>query len=411
MWHRASGSPALETSKGKNAAMRNLLSLTLGLTFASAAAGCIVTVDDADPDDDGINVGGNPNTGGSGGAPPISGDLLVLSYNAGLSDQFVDHARERAPVTIDAIAEIGAGIVCAQEVFDDNDRAALVSALGSPNLVVAEASPQAIQGACGAEISTLETCVDTSCAGVTDLACLTGACAAEVAAQALPCQACLVATLGDSSDNVAATCSGSAPIFAHDGAFGLALASSPNILAQEARTLSSTLVRRGALYAQIDSAVGPIHTFCTQLSSPDSALPYTGTAGSWEAEHAAQVDALLAFIEEKAPTGAVLVLGDLQTGPAGAGYEALAPNGYDRFIGAGFQNRYIDGDELCTQCADNPLATSSTNAVPDHVLVRGFNGTLGAARVLDDPITIEVGGSDVESAYSHHYGIFSALSN
>jgi hypothetical protein len=392
--------------------MQKLLSLSVGLFVASVFAGCIVTVDDEPGDNNNNNnTGGSTNTGGSGGTPPVSGDLLVVSHNTGLSQLFIENTVERAPRTIGAIAELGADIVCAQEMFDEDDKAALVAALGSPQIAVLEDSPVNQQGVCAVgQLSTFESCVNANCAGVADLECVTETCDLEVGGQPAPCQSCLVASIGQTSANVVSTCTGNAPLYAHEGSYGLLLTSSSSMSDVDTLSFDSSLVRRGVVYANIDSPIGTLHTFCAQLSPPTSDLPYTGAAGSWQAEHAAQLEALLAFVDEKAGGATVLLMGDLGAGPAGETYSPVAQDGYDRLTTAGFANPYIDGDETCTVCpTSNPLATGP-DILPDHILLRGFDGEAGATRVLDDAITVQVGGADVETAYSHHYGIFAALS-
>ncbi len=172
-------------------------------------------------------------------------------------------------------------------------------------------------------------------------------------------------------------------------ALGLALLSRHVVLDTDVRDLGER--GRAVVHVLVDAGShGPIHLFGTDLA-PAGSEPVTGPA------QVALVMALRDFVEDEADPGeAVIVLGDLDAGPAGAGFEAVHAAAYDLLPAAGFANPYLEaGDPRCTMCADNPFAAGERSVVADHILVRGIDGFASARRVLD--------GSD--AALSDHYGL------
>jgi endonuclease/exonuclease/phosphatase family metal-dependent hydrolase len=136
--------------------------------------------------------------------------------------------------------------------------------------------------------------------------------------------------------------------------------------------------------------------------------------GGWPEENAAHVEALIDWVEEKAGDGGqVVVLGDLNTGPAGDGITASFPENYAQLPEAGFENAFLRGDDAaCTFCGDNPLVASESGeagAAIDHALTRGIDGDIDVERVLDGRIDIEIPSEDGEetlsTALSDHYGL------
>lgn len=349
--------------------------------------------------------------------------LDVATYNAGLAPGFVPLTAERGPRTIEALAaQGGLDVVCVQELWLEESVRALEAATAErwPNTIFPPPDPGTGAGggapACEAsEIDPLQACVLASCADVPagELAmCVLGACQAELGALPSDCSTCLAANIGASFEEIRLTCSTSpGSEFAFGGSFGLGLLTDAEILEQDFLLLDSTFNRRGVIYARLDTPQrGPVNTFCTHLTPIFDDIPFPG-AGSWEDEQAAQIDALLAFVEEKAGADEpVVLLGDMNTGPALDVVAAEAPDNYARLVGAGFDNPYVQPQAACTFCADNPLVSDDADSVViDHVLVRGLmvNGT--ARRFLTEDITVEVDGNPVPAAYSDHYGVAAGL--
>jgi hypothetical protein len=98
-------------------------------------------------------------------------------------------------------------------------------------------------------------------------------------------------------------CAGTGTETANPGIFGgdsdLGLLSRYPILKQESR--ATPIFQRGTvLYAKIDvPTLGPVHAFCTHLSSSLRVIPYAGPDRSWDGEHRREVAQLANFIQVK----------------------------------------------------------------------------------------------------------------
>jgi len=63
-------------------------------------------------------------------------------------------------------------------------------------------------------------------------------------------------------------------------------------------------------------------------------------------------------------------------------------------------------DAACTLCPDNTLrSTDGTPRLVDHALLMGFSGSARARRIFTEPVTLDIGGTPVQSNLSDHYGI------
>jgi endonuclease/exonuclease/phosphatase family metal-dependent hydrolase len=151
--------------------------------------------------------------------------------------------------------------------------------------------------------------------------------------------------------------------------------------------------------------LGPVHVFATHLSPVFSDIPYPGD-GTWEAEQRAQIERLLALIEEKVPAGEpVVVLGDLNTGPELAGIAGEVPENFSLLPASGLVVPYVEAvpDPGCTFCAENPLvggADDDESVLIDHVLVRGLRPT-SVDRIFDEPVPV----AGTDSRLSDHYAV------
>lgn len=343
--------------------------------------------------------------------------LELVTFNAGLARGFVDLAEQRVDTVAEAIGELEADLVALQEVWEPGDvdqvRAAASSA-GYDTVTFLDPAPDtSAEPACPAgELDALEPCVRTSCADVPDdqLAdCVLSSCGAEFGEVCESCQTCLGANVGQSLDSVLSTCSAGAASYAYGGAFGIGLLSRLPVLESDHVVLDSSLNRRAILHAVVDAGeLGEVHVYATHLSPIFSDIPYPGE-GSWAEEQADQIRRLLELVDEQVPDGApVVILGDLNTGPAAGSLAAESPENYQLLADAGFTNPYVDDAPVCTFCADNPLvggADDDASVVIDHVLVRDLPGTTDAERVLDEEITVEGADGPVASRISDHYGV------
>lgn len=375
---------------------RFLSPLIAALLIASACGGDDISDDDADA------------------------TATFATYNAGLAIGFVDLANERAPLTAAAIAELDAEVVCVQEVWLDDQVAALQDAArtGFPDQLFLDPEPAVPTGtepACPPEeADPLEACARANCGDVPNdqlASCVLGNCGEEYDATSSGCQECLGAAIGGSLDEILETCgSGPGGGFAYGGSFGIGILTRGEILEEDTLVFESTLNRRAVQHARVALPAATVDVFCTHLTAVFDSIPYPRDEGSWAEEQAAQIEAMRRFVDERAGAGGgTILLGDFNTGPAVGELAAEVPGNYEALV-AGFANPYLDAaDPACTFCADNPLvggADDDDSVVIDHVLVRDLAGEVVATeRILDEPVDIETEAGTVTSAYSDHYGV------
>ena len=351
------------------------------------------------------------------------GRLRVVTYNAGLAPGFIEHSEERAAPTLQAISRINADAICLQELWRPEDLARLTELTHDTMPHVASFMPmqEVLDTACSdAEVMPLSTCLAATCPDVApdDLDdCVINECNAEFTALGQACRECLIGQLGNTLEDATNHCvGGTAGKWLFDGSFGLALLTRQEVLAENSLVLESNSLRRGVLHAHVnDPDAGEYHLFCTHLTAIFSNIPFPGAEGSWQEEQAAQIDAMLAWIQETAGDDAVILLGDMNTGPAvpAAMVTAETPENYAKFPAAGFAAPYVDSDDVaCTFCPDNGLRQNETGAssgLIDHVFYRGFEADTKALRVLDTPVTVNVGEATITTGYSDHYGVLVTL--
>jgi endonuclease/exonuclease/phosphatase family metal-dependent hydrolase len=198
--------------------------------------------------------------------------------------------------------------------------------------------------------------------------------------------------------------------YAYGGSFGTGILSRHPLAETDSLLLTSTTNRRAVLYARIpDTAIGEIHFFCTHLTANLSSVPYTGEAAGWPEEQAAQIERLVAWTREKAPSGRVVIAGDLNNGPALPGITGELEANFAMWSAAGLRSPYTQQpDVACTFCDDNPLnlgTMGGEGGLIDHVLIGGGLRAGTGRRFLDATIEIVVDGMSTTSAYSDHYGL------
>lgn len=351
--------------------------------------------------------------------------LRAGTYNLGLAPGFVPFTEERAPLTIEAVADLPLDVLCVQEVWRAEDVAALRAATAEkwPFSIFPEPNPGPVTGttpACEASsLDPLQACVTSTCAGLpTDAlaGCVTTSCTAELGSLPSACSTCLAANIGASFDQIRLACT-TAPggAFAFGGSFGIGLLSRFPLLDQDFLLLESTFNRRGVIYARIDVPnVGSVQTFCTHLTPIFRDIPFPGDAGSWEAEQRAQIHALIDFVASKATVDdRVLVLGDMNTGPEFDDISGEAPANYALLLTA-FSDPYVAESSMpaCTFCASNPLVPDDApSTIIDHVMVRGLDADDSATRFLTGTLQIDVGGIPRTIAFSDHYGVRATLTD
>lgn len=343
----------------------------------------------------------------------------AVSYNAGLARGFVPGAVERTPLVSAGVGLLAADVVCLQEVWVDEDVAAFQAAASSyPTQIFPPATGPGTPGPAPctqADFQPLLDCVlaegcDTVC-GDDQVGCVIGGCGTEfqeLTSNAPECSQCIQANVGAPVDDIVTACTSESAEWAFGGSFGLGLLSKAPVVDEDFLTLDSTTNRRGAIYAQLSTPLGPVHTFCTHLTAvfDESSIPYPRAEGSWLEEQRAQIDTLLAWVAEKSAGGPVMLLGDFNTGPAGPTYAAEIPEHYAALLGGGFSAPYVESGGPCTYCGTNPLVGGGDDVLIDHAFISGFaSPDISSLRIFDQPVTVNICGADQAATFSDHYGL------
>lgn len=354
-------------------------------------------------------------------AEALPASFGIVTFNTGLAEGYVPLAGERLPHVAEAIADLDADVVFLQEVWSSEAVAEIRAAtsVSFPEAVFPEPIPDTEQGtpACTAEgLADLEACVAANCADASAdelVGCILDNCGAEMAGLDEQCLSCLTANVGGTVEEAIASCTAGSATYTYGGSLGLGLLSKVPIVDTDVFVLDSSVNRRAVLHVQVDAGdLGQIHVFGTHLSAILGDVPYPGE-GTWEQEQAAQIDDLVAYIDTRVdPVEPFVLLGDFNTGPAGELFSAEVPANYDVLVRAVDTNTYVDTDGArCTFCGDNPLLGDDTAVAIDHVFTRGIDVAHEATRILDEPLAMEVDGTDVTTALSDHYGVLLVLTS
>lgn len=340
--------------------------------------------------------------------------LTAVTFNAGHAVGFVRGASTRAPVVGAALAELEADVVCLQEVWRPEDVATYEAAVDArfPHRFFPAAQPDPGEGAActEAQLSSLLGCFRDNCSEVCiddQASCLLSSCALPFAGLPASCGGCVQANVGRTADEVEQTCTTEATRYAYGGSFGTGILSAWPLASVEETVFDSTTNRRGALHAVVEAPGGDVDVYCTHLSADLSPIPYTGAAGSWGEENAAQIDALLAWVDASVGSGRHLLMGDFNAGPELPGIAEELPDSYDLLAASSLRSPYAAQRQPCTYCPDNPLiGGEGEGRIIDHVFVGGTEAELVAERVLDEPVDVPHCEETLEdAALSDHYGV------
>lgn len=361
--------------------------------------------------------------------------LRVATYNAGLAVGVLPHAAERAAPVAQALAALPADLVCVQEIWLESHWQQLTAAVG-PRLRHALRPPAARKtlSRCGdREARPVLRCVQQNCSAVSQqnlASCAVRECGHFVTSLSSACTECLTRDPLRTLAKVASECVPAglqvpaAPAvrgstYVYGGSYGIGLLTNADVVEEDFLRFESEQLARGALYARLRPRAGSadLHVFCTHLTADTRGVAYPARAGSWKSEHARQVQELRAWIGRKAPGGsATLLLGDLNTGPSlpDADIRGRVPEQYASFAALGFSNPYVHGARApaCSYCSANTVNGGSARggSLIDHILVRGPLRALGAERVLDQPLELDVGRERVRSHLSDHFGVAATVS-
>ena len=345
---------------------------------------------------------------------PESHRLGLITYNAGLARSVIPDAELRSRALPDELRSVEANVLCLQEVWDETDASRLASALEArfPHQVRPGARAVPRGGCTEAESRPAFTCVKKHCVdrkGPELVRCALNSCAASAEHLSKTCRGCLMNTEPTTLEAVRRACVGErskssatwqGPVWALNGAYGLALYS--DIPLQDVRIvqLESSVHPRGVISATLKTQP-PARVLCTHLTPRlRSAHP---AGGSYIDENLRQVQGVLKEAGRPGPDLRV-VMGDLNTGPQTDAADARLPEHYSRFASAGFINPFLEQDGRCTYCYDNPLTggNGERGVVLDHILLDGAPGAVYARRRFDLVLPL---GNGQRMALSDHYGI------
>lgn len=396
-----------------------LLAMTLVALCATAfAAGC------------GDETGGN--NGANNGEPGPQASFAT--YNAGLARGFVDYAGARTQPVADAVAGLDSDVVCLQEVWLYEDEQgewseAQIDAIVDTSAETYPHSYVEVTEDAGGDVADcndddtgpMETCVNDKCGDVSNenlAGCALSECGDEFNALSSGCQQCIGANIGGSIDDILNACTGEVggSAFSYNGHNGLLLLSKHELSNTEFISLESELVQRAVLHATVDiPEFGATDVYCTHLQADlEGAIPYPEDSmyASYEEEQAAQIDAVNDYIEQTAQTDNIVLMGDMNNGPAVGSLDAAFPDNYAKFGEAGFANFYLDQeDPLCTYCGSNALVGGDGERAIDHVFTSFASdvSVAGSVRILDQTQTVATEDGDQELHLSDHYGVETTL--
>lgn len=364
------------------------------------------------------------------GPAPSSDLLMVATFNAGLAPGDVPYVEERAPLIADELARSSSdfSVLCVQEYWRSDDWNVLKAKLGAlSNTIRLPAEPTPVT-CTPEELAPLRDCVARQCTGECGDklgTCALHSCTPEFDPVSASCGSCLTirVSAGDCLDDAQSNClvgggdggngggdGGKSEPYIYGGAYdtGLLLRSKPS--EEDSLVLDSYLVRSAVHYARVTTRFGETNVFCAHLASDVPPFKYLGKFGSWEGEHAHQVDQLLDYVAAKAPSGTpAVLLGDLNMGPAIGNLVGELPDDYSKLLAAGFIDPYVSaGSPECTNCPENTLDGASTHrTLIDHILVRNLTGTV--ERFMTSVIDIDLDGGPTQTNFSDHYGLRGAL--
>jgi endonuclease/exonuclease/phosphatase family metal-dependent hydrolase len=356
----------------------------------------------------------------SDSSSPEPSSLSFATFNAGLAQGYVPYYSARLPQVIAAVSDANADIICLQEVWKDEDVAAVVDAAKELfPFSYWEQTEQETGAVCtGGEETEILDCADTYCGEVNpdNLAdCVLANCTNEFLSLSADCQSCMVSNLGKTLEEIGENCAtGATPagLWSNDGRNGVLILSRLPFTLTESKMLDAYLVRRIVLHVRVeDEQSGSVDVYGTHLTADlGNAPPYAGEAESWLEEQGLQIDALLVWISETAgENNSVVLMGDMNCGPEIYGIQAEAPENYERFQADRWNAPYAGGNApLCTFCSDNPLISNNdSDVLIDHIFFKnGSNGysTL-AERIFDGRFALSTENGPMDLPLSDHYGV------
>lgn len=343
--------------------------------------------------------------------------VRVATFNAGLAESDVDYVQERDNQVVEALAAEQLDVLCVQEFWKHYFDFLVRNVPDMPHTVHLPSWENCPTGCTAAELAPALACAATHCDGLCGVELLGCArfeyCEEDVTQLPSGCLACVTdhGFAGACLDEIEQQCvkpdDEVEESFLYECSYDTGILSRLPIAAQESRELDSYLVLAAVDFARVETESGEMDVYCTHLQS-EMSFAYEGDHGDWKGEQAAQIDQVLAFIDEKSDgSRPVVLLGDLNTGPGrpADGIVGEWPEHYDRLLAAGFEAPCGGPSAPCTICSDNTLrSTDSDDKLIDHILIKHGASEATCSRFMTETISIEVDGAPVETSYSDHYG-------
>jgi len=339
------------------------------------------------------------------GACEEEAEFSAITFNAALAPQQQPYEDQRQPRIINALRAQDADVVCLQEVWTDETFDAFVEGLGDvyPHSYRAPTdSPMVADPQCESleDLDDAMGCIEEKCTpeGISSYDCSMGPCQEEVGALTDKCLYCLSANITTTGSCVF----GNSSKLYEGGRHGVALFSKTEMKDTARTQFDAVLFSRVMLSATISGK--RIH--CIHATAADFELvPRIGRSDTWADELSAEMDVVLS----KSKSGDCnLLMGDLNTGISGDGYDGQFEESYNKLVDGGYEDLWKT--PACTWCEDNPIANAPVSGTAaaswwiDHIMQKGC--TLAnpvVTRVLDQPE--DLGLVNVTSRLSDHYGL------
>ena len=346
--------------------------------------------------------------------------LIVETWNVGLAYGFVDYAEARKAPILEALAGSEADVICMQEVWEEEDKAAIVEAARAthPYALYTEVvqTKAAKSPACRVRDLFGEgrfvSCMTGSCGGLDGDAltdCIVNQCGPileDLKVDKPDCATSLMAQVGKPAPKALWTVVRpirKAGVYAYEGSDGLVMVSRTPLTDDGELDFSdiATLNRRRALYGTVDVEGEPARVYCTHLSANlDDTAPYPGPFDSWGAENLAQTERLVEHAAQY--SGAVALTGDFNCSFDGGTYDAEAEASCQLVVDSGYADPASSDGSGCTYCSANILTGDDAgDRLLDHVFVRGLAASDGGVGRADLVSTADVAETHLSDHFSY----------
>lgn len=441
--------------------------LFLALFFGAAVLPACSSDDSGGDGGSGGGTAGSGGTGGTAGGTGQPAEVTVDTFNIAMAGAFIPNAEERRQPLLEGIASSEADILCLQEVWEQQDKEAVIAATGVqyPHVVMFTHDPSTVvddptdqngevptppsEPACAdsdlaTKLDAVVACMVENCntdpgnpdGYATSTACAQEKCLGEAEALLLGdaahkrCYACAAVNLpSERFSDIASACKTELNAdLAFNGQSSLMILSKYPLSDAKDWVLPGTYNRRiiASATATLDNGA-TLDVHCNHLTPIFSSViyPYTGPYGEgatdaagWEAEQYLQAGKLLAWVKQESGSSPAVILGDMN---AGREYASASPPIMSE--GAAtldlLETEFVhavtpDYAPLCTYCDTNGNNDTDTPEWIDHIYMFNLDASsvLSSKRVYDDDVVpVDDGnGGTINVPLSDHYGMRAVIS-